>query len=80
MKPTKNRVILKVEKLIKKNPDGQEVTDISREGKVVESADPEFKKGMVVYYNPYGGIEMEYLTTKKHIVLIIDSDDIYAIL
>lgn len=77
LKPAGDRCIIKVEIITKKTPEG-ETQDISREAKIVESNSKEFKKGMTVYYNPRGCINVEAFSTKKHVLLIIDSCDIYG--
>jgi hypothetical protein len=79
MKPIGNRAILKVAIETKKDKEGNEYTDISREAKVIESNDPNIKKGAIVYYNPRGCINVETKQTKKDMVLIVDCEDIYAV-
>jgi hypothetical protein len=72
------RTILKVQKLFKKTKDG-DLVDLSREAKVVASTHPDiFKKGMVVYYNPRGCVNIETLETKKEIIMTVDNIDIYV--
>lgn len=77
LKPAGDRCLIKVDIITKKTAEG-ETQDISREAKIVESNNPNFKKGMTVYYNPRGCINVETLATKKNILLIIDADDIYG--
>lgn len=78
--PIGDRVVLKVELIRKKQKDGTETVDISREAKVEESSNTEIKKGSTVYYNPRGCIQVETMNTKKHIFLIVDAIDVYGII
>lgn len=80
LKPLGDRVLLKVNLETKKSKEGTEYTDLSREAKVIETNSPLIKKGSVVYYNPRGCIQIETQSTKKYVVLIIDSCDVYGIL
>lgn len=79
MKPLGERTIIKVKKLIKKDVNGQEYEDISREGKVIETTHPELKKGSIVYYNPRGCINIEVEADKKSLTLAVDNDDLYVL-
>lgn len=76
--PLGDRIILKVELIRKKQKDGTETIDISREAKV-EEGNKDIKKGSTVYYNPRGCIQVETMNTKKHIYLIVDTIDVYGI-
>jgi co-chaperonin GroES (HSP10) len=80
LKPIGDRVILKVNIETKKDKEGNEYTDISREAKVLESNNDDIEKGAIVYYNPRGCINVEAKQTKKDMVLIVDACDIYATL
>ena len=77
--PLGDRVTLKVELITKKNEEGQEFTDISKEAKVLDSNNPDIPKGATVYYNPRGCINVEVLSTKKYITLIVEAIDVYGI-
>ena len=72
-----NRVLLSVEKVITKNPDGSENLDIKKIGKVVLSDNEQLKKGDEVYFNPFGGIKVDHLETKKALFLVTDFEDIF---
>lgn len=80
MKPYKNRVIIKTTLVEVELPDGTKRQEPNPEGQVVSSNNPELKKGTTVYFNHFGSISIESLRTKKNIVLVIDEDDIFAIL
>ena len=75
-----NRVLLKVEKLYTKDDEGNEKMDISREAKVVNSNVEEIQKGDTVYYLPYGGVEVDKMSTKKFMFLCVDADDVFMVL
>jgi co-chaperonin GroES (HSP10) len=77
--PVGDRCLIRVELITKKTTEG-ESTDISREATIVESSSPDFKKGTKIYYNPRGCINIETLSTKKYILLIIDACDIYGVI
>lgn len=79
MKVLGNRVLLSVPIVKRKMDDGTEKEDLSREATVLASAG-EMKKGDVVYYNPYGGVEIESKRTKKALTLVVDMEDVYAVL
>lgn len=68
-----NRVLLKVAIIM--NGDQQAP---SQEGKVIDSRMDGIKKGDTVFYNPYGAVSINSLTTKKHLFLVVDGEDIYA--
>lgn len=55
--------------------------DFSREGKILAVGTGEFsehlKKGMTVYAMPFGGVEVEKLSSKKYRVVCIPSEDVY---
>lgn len=70
---------MKVDLITKKNEQGTEFTDLSREAKVLESNNEFIKKGSMVYYNPRGCVSVEALSTKKNITLIVEACDIYAV-
>lgn len=72
-----NRVLLQVAIVKRKQEDGKEVDDISREGTVLQSSG-DLKKGDTVYYNPYGAVEIETKRTKKSLVLCVDLEDVYV--
>lgn len=83
MKPLGNRVLLQVNIIKRKieQPDGtiKEMDDISREGTVLmNSSELDLKKGDLVYYNPYGCVEIESKSSKKAKVLCIDAEDVYV--
>lgn len=84
MKALNNRVILKVEKLIKKekafNPETQkmdikETVELSDRGTVIYGNDL-VKKGDVVVYQRYGAIQIE--NKKKFFIICVDSEDLYV--
>ena len=79
MKALGNRVLLQVAIVKRKMEDGTEKDDIGREG-VVLQASGELKKGDVVYYNPFGAVEIESKRTKKGLVLCVDMEDVYVLL
>ena len=79
MKALGNRVLLQVNIVKRKQEDGTTKEDISREGLVLQSSG-ELKKGSKVYYNPYGGVEIESKRTKKALVLCVDMEDVYVLL
>ena len=79
MKALGNRVLLQVNIVKKKQADGTEKEDISREGVVLQSSG-ELKKGDKVYYNPYGCVEIESKRTKKNLTLCVDLEDVYVLL
>lgn len=79
MKAIGNRVILKVKKIQKVNPEnGEKYWDFDRKGKVVQSGNKEIKKGDEVYYNPFGSVNLEELETKNALVMCVDFEDIYV--
>jgi len=78
MKPLGERTILKVEKVEKKDKEGNKYTDISRQAEVLQTNSKDVKKGDIVYYNPRGCINVEAKDTKKNMVLIVDNCDLYA--
>jgi len=55
--------------------------DFSREGKVLAKGVGEFsdaiKKGSIVYAMPFGGVEIEKLSSKKYRVVVVPSSDVY---
>lgn len=67
-------------KLVKK----EVYKDFSREGKILATGEGEFadklKKGMLVYAMPFGGVEIEKLSSKKHRVVCIPAEDVYLAL
>lgn len=79
MKALGDRVLLQVAIIKRKQEDGTEKDDIAREGVVMQNAG-ELKKGDVVYYNPFGCVEIESKRTKKALVLCVDMEDIYVLL
>lgn len=79
MKVLGKRALLQVNIVKRKQADGTEKEDISREG-VVLQANGELKKGDRVYYNPYGCVEIETKRTKKALVLCVDLEDVYVVL
>jgi hypothetical protein len=58
--------------------------DFSREGKVLDKGTGEFadtlKKGMMVYAMPFGGVEVEKLSSKKYRVVCIPAEDVYLVI
>ncbi len=76
IKPIGQRCVLKVELSLDK--DGNEI--VAQEAKVMESRVSEIKKGDKVFFNQFGAVSVNSLKTKKNIVLIVDSEDIYAVL
>lgn len=79
MKALGDRVLLQVAIIKRKQEDGTEKDDIARDGVVMQNAG-ELKKGDVVYYNPFGCVEIETKRTKKALVLCVDMEDIYVLL
>lgn len=57
--------------------------DFSREGKIMSKGTGEFsdaiKVGSRVYAMPFGGVEIESLSNKKHRVVVIPSSDVYLV-
>lgn len=55
--------------------------DFTREGKVLAKGAGEFsdaiKVGSMVYAMPFGGVEIEKLSNKKHRVVVVPSSDVY---
>jgi len=74
MKPVGRRVVLKCDLSLDK--DGNEI--VSQEAKVLDSGIEEVKKGDVVFFNQFGAVSVNSLKTKKGIVLIVDSEDVYG--
>lgn len=77
--PVGDRVTLKVPVVTKKDAEGNEFTDVSREAKVLDSNNDTIKKGMTVYYNPRGCINVDIASTNKYVILIVEACDIYGI-
>jgi len=75
--PLGDRVLLKVKKITKKDAEGNKITDIEREGKVIKSNNKQLAKGDTVYYNPYGGVNIECFESNNSMLLCVDFDDIY---
>lgn len=73
IKPVGNRVVLKCDIIIE-----NEEEKPSQEGKVIESNMEGITKGDIVFFNPYGAVSVNSLKTKKALVLIVDSEDIYG--
>ena len=80
IKPLGKRVILKVDLIVVEQPDGSKREEPKPEGKVFQSNCPDIKKGSIVYFNYFGAISIETMKTKKNITLVVDEDDIFAIL
>lgn len=80
MKPYKNRVILKVDVVQEKQPDGTKLDKPSQEATVVVSNTPDLKRGAKVMFNYYGAISIDSKKTKKNLTLVVDECDIYAVL
>jgi co-chaperonin GroES (HSP10) len=76
IKPVGQRVVLKVDLSLDK--DGNEI--VSQEAKVLESNLVDVKKGDTVFFNQFGAVSVNSLKTKKNMVLIVDSEDVYAVL
>lgn len=76
IKPIGSRCVLKCD--ITTDKDGNE--QISQEAKVIDSNMEEVKKGDTVFFNQYGAVSVNSLKTKKNIILIVDSEDIYGLL
>jgi co-chaperonin GroES (HSP10) len=74
IKPVGQRCVLKVD--ISLDKDGNE--QISQEAKVIDSGVEEIKKGDTVFFNQFGAVSVNSLKTKKNMVLICDSEDIYG--
>ena len=74
MKPIGDRVMLSVDLTVDK--DGNET--ISQEAKVIESNLEGVNKGDTVFFNQFGAVSVNSLKTKKKMVLIVDSEDIYG--
>jgi len=58
--------------------------DFTREGKVLSVGIGEFsdaiKVGSTVYAMPFGGVEIEKLSSKKYRVVVVPSSDVYLAL
>lgn len=80
MRPYGKRVILKVDLIMVEEPDGSKQEKPSPEGKVLMSNNKDIKKGDIVFFNYFGAISIESKKTKKSITLVVDEDDIFAIL
>jgi co-chaperonin GroES (HSP10) len=74
IKPIGARVVLNVD--ISLDKDGNEV--ISQEAKVLDSGIDDIKKGDTVFFNQFGAVSVNSLKTKKKMVLIVDSEDVYG--
>lgn len=72
---TEGRALLRVMKLIKKE---EENYDLEKTATVLSSTHPELKKGTVVVPIIRGGVPIQSEETKKHIVVSIDVEDLYA--
>lgn len=70
------RAILRVGKIVSKEIEGY---DLEKTGVVQSSTLPELKKGSVVVPIIRGGVPIVSEETKKHIILSIDVEDLYAI-
>lgn len=84
IKPTGEKVLLKVEKIYKKeggkpvmDGEGNPLYDLN-DFYVFASNSPEFKKGKKVFPIIRGGVPITELETKKHYFLVVDIQDIYA--
>lgn len=74
-----NRVLVKAENIYKKE-DGKELwAGLKPKGKVVVSNCEELKKGDSVYFTPFSGVEISELSTKKERALVVDIEDVYAV-
>jgi len=55
--------------------------DFSREAKIIALGEGEYadklKVGSVVYFLPYGGVEIDKLSNKKFRVICIPADDVF---
>jgi co-chaperonin GroES (HSP10) len=80
MRPYGKRVILKVDLVMVEQPDGTKREEPSSEAKVMMSNTKDIKKGDTVFFNYFGAISIESKKTKKSIVLVVDEEDIFAIL
>lgn len=79
MKVIGNRVLVKAENLYRKE-DGKEMwVGIKPKGKVVTSNCEDLKKGDAVYFTPFSGVEIAELSTKKERALVVDLEDVYAV-
>ena len=84
MKPLNNRVILKVEKIVKKekkfNPETGKMEKIETvempDTGIVTHGNDIVKKGDKVKYQRYGALEIS--SNKKAFVICVDSEDLYA--
>lgn len=74
IKPVGERVVLKVDISIDK--DGNEI--VSQEAKVIDSGVDGVSKGDTVFFNQFGAVSVNSLKTKKNMVLIVDSEDVYG--
>ena len=72
---TEGRAIVKVNKVFNKEVEGY---DLEKVGTVLSSTLPELKKGTVVTLIMRGGVPIASEETKKHIVIAIDIEDLYA--
>lgn len=69
------RALLRVNKIINKDIEGY---DLEKTAVVMSSTLPELKKGTVVVPIIRGGVPIQSEETKKHIVISIDVEDLYA--
>jgi len=84
MKPLNNRVIVKVEKIIKKDKVFNQETGKMEKVETVEMPDVGVvthgndlvKKGDKVKFQRYGALEIS--STRKAFVICVDSEDLYA--
>lgn len=87
MKPLGNRVILRIDKkylMDGKKPlldeGGNPVYEQEQISTVISSNVPELKKGDKVIPIIRGGVPVYSQETKKHLIVVIDVEDIFAVL
>lgn len=86
IKPHGERVIVKIMKRYLKEKNGKqmldengvEVYDQEQDAKVMSSNIDGIKRGMTVYPVIRGGVPIYKQETKKHTIVVIDKEDIYA--
>jgi len=80
MRPFSNKAIIQVELIKKKKPDGTKMEEPNQEGLVLESNIKGINKNDTVLFNFFGAVNIEKLQTKNSLTLIVEAEDIYAII
>lgn len=74
-----NRALVKAENIFEKEAGKEVWKGIKPKGKVLISNVEGLKKGDDVYFTPFSGVEIAELSDKKYRALVVDAEDIYAI-